>query len=84
MEKVTMYSLSACPWCVKAKRYFDERGVPYVYTDYDLADDQTQQRINKDMRDLEAGGFPVVKIGRDVVVGYKPEEYGELLYPKRG
>ena len=74
-----MYSLSTCPWCRKAKHYFDERGIPYEYTDYDLVDDERQQKIERDMRDLEAGGFPVVKIGRDVVVGYKPEQYDDLL-----
>ena len=45
MKKVTMYSLSTCSWCLKAKRYFEEQGVAYEYTDYDLADDGTRQRI---------------------------------------
>ena len=79
MKKVTMYSLGACPWCRKAKRYFEEQGVPYEYTDYDLADDETQQRIDRDMHEIKAGGFPVVKIGRDVVSGYHPDKYKELL-----
>ncbi len=79
MKKVTMYSLSTCSWCLKAKRYSEEQGVAYEYTDYDLADDGTRQRIDRDMHDIEAGGFPVVKIGRDVVTGYKPDRYKELL-----
>ncbi|MGD0231351.1 MAG: glutaredoxin family protein [Syntrophorhabdales bacterium] len=79
MKKVVMYSLSTCPWCMKAKKYFEEQGVAYDYVDYDRADDQTQQNIYREMHDIEAGGFPVVKIGRDVVVGYKPDEYKELL-----
>ena len=79
MKEVTMYSLSTCPWCKKAKRYFEEKGIPYHNTDYDLADCKKQQSIERDMRDTEAGGFPVVKIGRDVVVGYKPDRYAELL-----
>jgi len=79
MKNVTMYSLSTCPWCRKAKRYFEERAIPYDNTDYDLADDRKQQSIDRDMRDMKAGGFPVVKIGRDVIVGYKPDSYAELL-----
>jgi glutaredoxin len=79
MKNVTIYSLSTCPWCKKAKKYFEERKIPYDSTDYDLADDVRQQRIDKDMRDMEAGGFPVVKIGREVVVGYRPDRYTELL-----
>jgi len=79
MQKVVIYSLSTCPWCKKAKSYFDERNVAYDNTDYDLVDTDVQARIERDMRDLEVGGFPVVKIGRDVVVGFKPERYEELL-----
>ncbi len=83
MKKVTMYSLSTCPWCKKARRYFEEQAVPLEYTDYDRADDDTQQRIDRDMHEIGAGGFPVVKIGRDVVVGYHPERYKELLLQNR-
>ena len=79
MKKVTMYSLSTCHWCSKAKRYFEEQGVAFEFTDYDRADGETQQRIDRDMREIQAGGFPVVKIGRDVVTGYKPDRYKELL-----
>ena len=82
MKKVTMYSLSTCLWCRKAKTYFEEQGVAYEYTDYDLADDGTQQSIDRDMRDIGAGGFPVVKIGTDIVTGYKPDRYEELLGQK--
>jgi glutaredoxin len=79
MKKVSMYSLSTCPWCKKAKKYFEDRRVEYDNVDYDLVDSEQQARVERDMRDMEAGGFPVVKIGRDVVVGYKPDEYEELL-----
>ncbi len=82
MRRVTIYSLSTCPWCRKAKRYFEEQGVAYDYTDYDLADDQKQQSIEQDMHDIGAGGFPVVKIGRDVVTGYHPDRYKELIGKK--
>ncbi len=79
MKKVTMYSLSNCLWCKKAKKYFEELGVAYEYTDYDRADVEKQQRIDRDMREIGAGGFPVVKIGADVVTGYRPDRYKELL-----
>lgn len=79
MKKVTMYSLSNCIWCRRAKKYFEEHGIAYEYTDYDRADTEKQQSIDRDMRDIEAGGFPVVKIGTDVVTGYRPDRYEELL-----
>jgi glutaredoxin len=79
MKKITIYSLSTCPWCKKAKNFFNEQGIAYEFTDYDLVDDEKQQRIDRDMHDMGAGGFPVVKIGGDVVVGYQPDRYNELL-----
>ncbi len=79
MKKITMYSLSTCPWCKKAKKFFSEQRIAYEFTDYDLADDGEQQRIDRDIQDMGVGGFPVVKIGRDIVVGYRPDRYRELL-----
>ena len=79
VKKIVIYSLSTCPWCKKAKKYFDEHNVTYDSTDYDLVDTDEQARIVRDMHDLKVAGFPVVKIGRDVVVGYHPEQYEELL-----
>lgn len=79
MKKVTMYTLSTCPWCRKTKQFFTDRHIPYEYTDYDLADDETQEKI---MRELDAAGataFPFVRIGDDVVEGYHPERYTKLL-----
>ena len=37
--KVTVYSTSSCPWCVKAKEYLKEKGV--AYEDVDVAEDET-------------------------------------------
>jgi glutaredoxin len=79
MKMVVIYSLSTCPWCRKAKEYFDEHREAYEAVDYDLVDADRQARIEQDMHDMKAGGFPVVKIGLGVVVGYRPKEYEDLL-----
>jgi glutaredoxin len=79
MKKVTMYTLSTCPWCRKTKKFFTEHHVPFEFTDYDLADPATQDKI---MRELEAegvNGFPFVRIGDQVVEGYQPDRYAKLL-----
>jgi len=79
MKKVSMYTLSTCPWCRLAKQYFTQRHIPFEYTDYDLADDSTQERIMRELDAEGASGFPVVKIGDQVVVGYQPDRYAKLL-----
>ncbi len=79
MKTVTMYTLSTCPWCRKAKKFFADHEVQFQYTDYDLADEATQAKI---MRELDAEGvkgFPFVRIGDQTVEGYQPARYTELL-----
>ncbi|WP_406670418.1 glutaredoxin family protein [Methanolobus sp. ZRKC4] len=80
MKKVVLYTLSTCPWCMRAKKYFRERDIPYEYTDYDKADDDTKKAIKDDC--LAHGSemsFPFVKVDEDVVVGYNPAKYSKLL-----
>jgi glutaredoxin len=79
MPKVTLYALSTCPWCRKAKTFFAERNIPFEFTDYDLADPSTQDRIAREMDADNAGGFPFTRIGDQVVEGYQPLRYNELL-----
>jgi len=80
MKHVSMYTLSTCPWCRKTKKYFTDHNVPFKYVDYDLASVPEQERIEQEMR--SRGGplsFPWVLIGDDLVVGWNPAKYDELL-----
>jgi glutaredoxin len=79
MDKISMYTLSTCPWCRKTKKYFAERHIPFEYIDYDLADETTQDRIIRELDAAGASGFPFVKIGNHIVEGYRPDRYAELL-----
>jgi glutaredoxin len=79
MVKVIMYSLTTCPWCRKAKKFFMENNIPFEYTDYDVSDEATQNRIMQELDEAGADGFPFVRIGDQVVSGYQPEKYSELL-----
>jgi len=77
--KVSMYTLSTCPWCMKTKKWFTEHKVPFDYVDYDLADETTQGRIVREMDQAGASGFPFVKIGDQVVEGYQPKKFAQML-----
>jgi len=79
MKKVSMYTLSTCPWCRKTKKFFQDHNIPFDYIDYDLADEKTQDRITKELDDNGANGFPFVKINNEVVMGYNPGRYASLL-----
>jgi glutaredoxin len=79
MKNVSMYALSTCPWCRKAKTFFKEHGVAFDVIDYDLADEATQKKIMADLDANGATGFPFVRIGDAVTIGYNPARYKELL-----
>ena len=79
MKQVTLYTLSTCPWCRKAKKFFTDNNIPFTDIDYDLADEATQGKILKELDANGATGFPYVKIGNQVIVGYQPERYATAL-----
>ena len=76
---VILYTLSTCPWCAKAKRFFAERHVPVRVIDYDLADAATQARISQELNQHGVSGFPYAVINGRVVAGYDPMRYATLL-----
>lgn len=80
MTKVSMYTLSTCPWCRKTKKFFNEHNIAFEYVDYDLAGEEEQERIIEEMDKHGAGiSFPYVMIGEEIVVGYNPKKYSELI-----
>ena len=79
MEKVSMYTLSTCPWCRKTKKFFTEHNIPFEFTDYDLANEATQDQIMEELDAAGASGFPFVRIGNQIVVGYQPDVYARLM-----
>ncbi len=77
--KVKMYTLSTCPWCRKTKRWFKERNIPFDFVDYDLAGEEEQDRIAKEMMKYTGHiSFPFVKIDDQAIIGYHPEKYEQL------
>lgn len=77
--KVSMYTLSTCPWCRKTKQYFKDKNIPFEYVDYDLAGEKEQEKILEEISKYGGSAFPFVKIDGEVVIGYNPQKYDELL-----
>jgi glutaredoxin len=79
IPKVSMYTLSTCPSCNKAKKFFTERRIPFQFINYDLADQATQDSIMREIEAEELQAFPFVRIGDQTVQGYDPKRYAKLL-----
>lgn len=66
MVKVRIYSTPVCPWCMKAKEYFKERGIKF--DDINVAENAAaaQEMIQKSGQT----GVPVIEINGEIIVGF--------------
>ena len=74
-HKVIIYSTTTCPYCVMAKNFFKEKGVSYEDKNVGLDRAAGQEMIAKSGQ----MGVPVVDIDGEILVGFQPEAFLELL-----
>ncbi|MDD4989639.1 MAG: glutaredoxin domain-containing protein [Candidatus Pacebacteria bacterium] len=74
-HKVIVYSTPTCPYCVYAKDFFKQNGVPFE--DVDVTKDSTRARemITKSGQ----MGVPVIDIDGTILVGFQPQVFASLL-----
>lgn len=75
MKKVTIYSTPTCPYCVYAKNYFSERGVAFEDIDVSRDREKAVEMVEKSGQ----MGVPVVDIDGQVVLGFRPDVFDQLL-----
>ena len=80
-DEVFVYALTTCPWCRKTKQWFDDSKIPYEWLDVDsLQGDEADDAAAK-AHELSGGRrFPVTVINGEVVVGFNPNRFLELLH----
>ncbi len=79
-KKVFMYTLSTCPWCRRTKKWFTDNKIPFEFVDYDLQPADKQAKIEQEM--MSKGGnmaFPWVVIDGEIIVGWNPKKYAEVM-----
>jgi glutaredoxin 3 len=64
--KVVMYSKDPCPYCVNAKRFFQNRGI--VYQEIDLTDKPEEIQAIKDKTGWRT--VPIILINDKLIGGY--------------
>ncbi|MFZ7127441.1 MAG: glutaredoxin family protein [Desulfobacterales bacterium] len=73
--RVEIFSSPTCKYCVMAKAYFREKGVPYV--DYNVNRDGVAAARMAPIN--PRGILPLVMIDGKAVIGFMPEVYDRLL-----
>ena len=74
-HNIIVYSTPTCPYCNMAKEYFKKVGLEF--RDVNVAADQSAARemIEKSGQ----MGVPVIDIDGDIVIGFRPDIFKELL-----
>ncbi|MFW6052654.1 MAG: glutaredoxin family protein [Desulfosalsimonas sp.] len=77
---VKVYALSTCAHCKNAKKLLNNCNVNYDSVEVDLLSGEERQAILEEVRELNPRvSFPTIKVGDEVIVGYKEDEIKEAL-----
>jgi len=78
---ITILTLSTCMWCKKCKAWLKDHDVQYKYVDLDQIDFKEKSKIIDYLRDKYQSriSYPYMICDSEVVVGYNPGKYEELM-----
>jgi glutaredoxin 3 len=74
-NKVIVYSTSTCPYCVYAKDYFKKNNVSFEDVNVGIDRARAQEMVAKSGQ----MGVPVVDINGEIIIGFQPELFAQLL-----
>lgn len=77
---VKMYTLSTCSHCRAAKKFLNDNGVSYEFTDVDLAQASERDNILREVAKYNPQrSFPTIIIGNKIIVGFRENDIREAL-----
>jgi glutaredoxin-like protein NrdH len=73
---IKVYALSTCPWCKKAKKFLEDLGVEYYFTDVDLLQGEERAQAMTAVRKWNpSASFPTIVIDNaKCIVGFREDE----------
>lgn len=74
-KKVTVYSTTTCPFCVRAKQFLKENNIAFEEIDVSENHAKAQEMIKKSGQ----MGVPVIEIDGEIIVGFDKEKIKEVL-----
>lgn len=75
MADIRLFTKSGCSHCVSAKEWLEQHGCPF-----EVLEITQNVQVLREWRDLSGGvGVPVLAHGKDLVIGFSPGRYGEML-----
>ena len=81
-REIIIFTLSTCMWCKKCKRFLNDRKIKYRYIDMDQIPYSQKSEILDYLRKTysQRVSYPYMICDKnDIVVGYDPNKYEELM-----
>jgi glutaredoxin len=78
-SRVVMFSAPGCGYCVKAKEYFNQKGVVFEELDVNASEDARRR-----FQSLGGRGVPLILIGERQISGFDPQAIQAALAKERG
>lgn len=76
-KHVVMYSTTWCGVCKKARRYFQEKNIPFK--EYDV---EKSARGKADYARMQGRGVPIILIGKQRMNGFNAPRFDQIYYAK--
>jgi len=73
--KVELYTTEVCPWCHKAKEFFDENKIKYKEKNVQKHPELAAELLEKSGQ----MGVPVITIGGKVIIGFNKDRLKKTL-----
>ena len=74
-KKITIYSTTTCPFCIRAKQFLKENKIQFEDIDVSENHEKAQEMIKKSGQ----MGVPVLEIGEKIIVGFDKDKIKEAL-----
>ena len=73
--KVELYTTDVCPWCHKAKEFFDENKIKYKEKNVEKHPELAAELLEKSGQ----MGVPVITIDDEVIIGFNKDRLKKTL-----
>lgn len=73
--QVKIYSTSFCPFCKKAKAFFQEQGIAFTEVDVEKDETAAKEMIEKSKQ----FGVPVIEINEEIIIGFDKKALEKAL-----
>ncbi len=74
-KKVTVYSTSACPYCILAKQFLKDNNIEFEDIDVSVNQEKAREMVDK----TGQMGVPVLDIDGEIIVGFDKDVISKAL-----